>query len=117
MAMARNEKGSLLGVMTAATRKMITIAGRRQCRHLALGTTPTSSRKTTTSGYMKTSPKIRHIEVYRVKYLEGENSGTIPEPLTLMSQVRAFGNTRMAVVTPVAKRTTAAEAKGTTRRF
>src|SRR5271155_2838757 len=100
--MAVNEKGSLLGVITAATRQMITMAGRRHFRQVALGTTPAISRNITTSGYMNTSPKMTHIATYSVKYREGEKRGTIPVPLTSMSQASALGNTRIAVVTPVA---------------
>src|ERR1700728_3628765 len=99
-AKAAKEKGSLLGVITAAIRQITTIAGRRQRRQVALGTTPEISRNTTTRGYMKTAPKIRHIETYKVKYRAGEKRGTTPVPLTSMSQVSAFGNTRIAVVTP-----------------
>src|ERR1700749_4033121 len=101
-AMAMNENGSLLGVITAATRQMTTIAGRLQRRQVVLGTTPASWRNTTTSGYMKTTPNTTHIATYKVMYREGEKRGTIPGPLTSISQVSALGNTRIAVVTPPA---------------
>src|ERR1700722_12013539 len=116
-ARARNEKGSLLGVITAATPQMMTMAGRLHFRHLRLGTTPVSSRPTTMIGYMNTAPKITHIRTYRVKYFWGENRGTTPEPPTSISQVRALGNTRMAVATPRPKRTRAELTKGKTYFF
>ena len=101
--MATSEKGSLLGVITAATRKISTMAGRRHRLQVRLGTTPTSSRNTTTNGYMKTAPNTKHMATYIVRYRDGENSGATPLPDTLMSQVNAFGKTSTAVSHPGCK--------------
>src|SRR5579871_3240506 len=101
-AIAVKENGSLLGVMNAAMKQMMTIAGRRQRRQVSLGTIPTSCRNTTTRGYMNTTPKIRHMATYKDRYFDGEKRVVMPGPLTDMSQSRALGQTRMAVATPPA---------------
>src|ERR1700722_11769467 len=108
MAMARKENGSLLGVITAATAQRTTMAPRRPFPTRALLSTPTNSRNTSTTGYTKATPNTTQHNVYRPRYLAGENRGTTPAPLTPTSQVMALGNTSTAVVTPRANRVTAA---------
>src|SRR5438309_1040652 len=69
--MANSEYGSWLGVITAATVTMITIAGLRHFRSLADDTTPASSRNTSTIGNSKATPKATIISRMRLRYFDG----------------------------------------------
>ncbi len=70
-AMAIIENGSELGVITAATMAIASIAHLRQADNLAGVRIPASSKEMSTTGNSKVSPKATIINTTKFKYLVG----------------------------------------------
>ena len=108
--------GSELGVMTAAKIAMNRMAPRRHSRIFWLDITPTSERKTSTTGNSKESPKASARSMTNPRNRSPVSRGTNPEPANPSRKPSPFGRVKYAMTAPRANRTTEEATNGTASR-